>query len=52
MGDHLALGTASELTDHFGSQHERGIDRFYIWFTDFAPPETIARFGEVIAAFR
>ena len=52
MGDHLAIGTAAELVDHFGSQRERGIDRFYVWFTDFAPPETIARFGEVIAALR
>ena len=38
MSEHVALGTTSELIDHFGAQHERGIDRFYIWFTDFAPP--------------
>jgi hypothetical protein len=28
-----------------------GVERFYTWFTDFAPPETLAAFGrEVIAA--
>ena len=29
---------------------DRGVERFYVWFTDFAPPETLAAFGaEVIA---
>ena len=51
MSEHVALGTTSELIEHFGAQHERGIDRFYIWFTDFAPSASITRFGEVIAAF-
>jgi hypothetical protein len=28
------------------------VERFYVWFTDFATPETVAAFGgEVIAAF-
>ena len=25
---------------------ERGVERFYIWFTDFANPETLAAFSE------
>ena len=28
----------------------RGVERFYVWFADFAPPETLARFGEVMEA--
>ncbi len=52
MGEHLAIGTPPELTDHFAQQHRHGIGRFYVWFTDFAPVETITRFGEVIAALR
>jgi alkanesulfonate monooxygenase SsuD/methylene tetrahydromethanopterin reductase-like flavin-dependent oxidoreductase (luciferase family) len=48
---HLA-GDADELIGQFRALHERGIDRFYAWFTDFAKPETLAGFGsEVIGAF-
>lgn len=46
-------GTGPELVEQFGALHERGIDRFYAWFTDFAAPETLAGFGdEVIATLR
>jgi alkanesulfonate monooxygenase SsuD/methylene tetrahydromethanopterin reductase-like flavin-dependent oxidoreductase (luciferase family) len=45
-----AIGSASELLDHFGELSERGVERFYVWFTDFAPPETVARFGESVIA--
>ncbi|GAA0960118.1 LLM class flavin-dependent oxidoreductase [Actinocorallia libanotica] len=50
MGAGLALGTAEELTARFTRLHADGIDRFYVWFTDFAPPETLHRFAEVITA--
>jgi len=40
------IGTASELVDHYGQLAERGIERVYTWFCDFAPPETLAEFGE------
>jgi alkanesulfonate monooxygenase SsuD/methylene tetrahydromethanopterin reductase-like flavin-dependent oxidoreductase (luciferase family) len=40
------IGTASELVDHYGELGERGIERVYTWFCDFAPPETLAEFGE------
>jgi alkanesulfonate monooxygenase SsuD/methylene tetrahydromethanopterin reductase-like flavin-dependent oxidoreductase (luciferase family) len=44
------IGTGPELVDHFGRLEERGIERVYVWFCDFAPPETLAAFGsEVIA---
>ena len=43
-------GTAAELVDHFGRLADQGIERVYAWFSDFAPPDTLARFGaEVIA---
>ena len=32
------------------SQRARGVERHYVWFADFAPPETLHRFAEVIAA--
>jgi alkanesulfonate monooxygenase SsuD/methylene tetrahydromethanopterin reductase-like flavin-dependent oxidoreductase (luciferase family) len=50
MGDAAVVGTTDELVQHFGALRDRGVERFYAWFTDFAPPETLARFGEVIAA--
>ena len=42
------VGTADELVDYFGSLSERGIERVYVWFCDFAPPETLAAFGETV----
>ncbi|MGE0877713.1 MAG: LLM class flavin-dependent oxidoreductase [Acidimicrobiia bacterium] len=44
------VGSAEELVDHFGKLADRGIERFYVWFTDFAPAETIAAFGEGVIA--
>ena len=44
----VAVGDAGELRAHFDEVHARGIDRFYVWFTDFAPPATLAAFGEGI----
>jgi alkanesulfonate monooxygenase SsuD/methylene tetrahydromethanopterin reductase-like flavin-dependent oxidoreductase (luciferase family) len=48
MGDTAVIGTAGEVADRFCALRERGIERFYVWFADFAPPETLHRFGEVI----
>jgi alkanesulfonate monooxygenase SsuD/methylene tetrahydromethanopterin reductase-like flavin-dependent oxidoreductase (luciferase family) len=43
------LGTGPELVDHFGRLADQGIGRVYAWFSDFAPPDTLAAFGtEVI----
>lgn len=45
------VGTAPELVDHFGALAGRGVERVYTWFADFAPPDTLAEFGDdVIAA--
>ena len=46
FGDIPVVGTAPELVDYFGSLAERGVERVYVWFCDFAPPETLAAFGE------
>jgi alkanesulfonate monooxygenase SsuD/methylene tetrahydromethanopterin reductase-like flavin-dependent oxidoreductase (luciferase family) len=40
------IGSAAELVDHYGRLAERGVERVYTWFCDFAPPETLAEFGE------
>jgi alkanesulfonate monooxygenase SsuD/methylene tetrahydromethanopterin reductase-like flavin-dependent oxidoreductase (luciferase family) len=50
MGRTLALGVASELVEHFGSLRERGVERFYVWFSDFAPESTLEEFGENVIA--
>ncbi len=44
------IGTAPELVDHFGELAERGIERVYTWFCDFAPPDTLRAFGEEVIA--
>ena len=48
----LVIGGRDELLDHFSAMRERGVERFYVWFADFAPPETLEAFGaEVISSF-
>ena len=45
-------GDANELVDHYGAHVELGVERFYVWFSDFAPPATLDAFGsQVISAF-
>jgi len=41
-------GSAAELVDHFGARAEQGVERTYVWMTDFARPETLAEFGETV----
>jgi alkanesulfonate monooxygenase SsuD/methylene tetrahydromethanopterin reductase-like flavin-dependent oxidoreductase (luciferase family) len=50
MGANLVIGDVGELADHLGGLAARGVERFYLWFADFAPPATLDRFGEVIEA--
>ena len=52
MGENLVIGTAVELAEHFDSEAGRGIERFHLWFADFAPPGTLAGFAEVVEALR
>ena len=53
FGDGPVVGTAPELAEFFQTLADRGVERVYVWFCDFAPPETLMAFGEhVIAAPR
>jgi alkanesulfonate monooxygenase SsuD/methylene tetrahydromethanopterin reductase-like flavin-dependent oxidoreductase (luciferase family) len=50
FGSGPVIGTGNEIVDFYASTVAQGVERFYVWFTDFAPPETLAAFGsEVIA---
>jgi len=52
FGPSVVAGTGPELVDHFGALAERGFERIYAWFCDFAQPHTLAAFGDdVIGAF-
>ena len=47
----MLIGEGDELVAEFSRLRARGIDRFYVWLIDFAPPTTIEAFGaEVIAS--
>ncbi len=48
FGQFPVVGTGPELVEYFGSLGERGVERVYVWFCDFAPPETLAAFGESV----
>ena len=47
-GMHPVIGTAAELTGHFRALADRGVERFYVWFADFAPVPTLEGFAGVI----
>jgi alkanesulfonate monooxygenase SsuD/methylene tetrahydromethanopterin reductase-like flavin-dependent oxidoreductase (luciferase family) len=50
FGSGPVIGTGHEIVDFYASMADQGVERFYVWFTDFAPPETLEAFGaEVIA---
>jgi len=47
----LTVGSSAELLERFAGLHELGVERFYVGFTDYAEPDTIAAFGrEVISS--
>lgn len=51
QGEQLIIGNADEITQHCNSLTALGVERFYLWFTDFAAPATLAAFGrDVIGA--
>jgi len=49
-GGGLIIGNGHELVDLFGAMSERGIERVYTWFADFAAVDTLAASGERVAA--
>lgn len=48
LGDGLVCGDATELTAHFAELAAQGVERFYVWFADFAAPQTISEFAETV----
>ncbi|OMC38157.1 NADP oxidoreductase [Mycobacterium sp. GA-1841] len=48
LGDGLVCGDAAELTEHFAGLSAQGVERFYVWFADFAAPQTISEFAETV----
>lgn len=48
LGPGLVCGTAAELIEHFSSLAAQRVERFYVWFADFAAPESLAEFGESV----
>jgi alkanesulfonate monooxygenase SsuD/methylene tetrahydromethanopterin reductase-like flavin-dependent oxidoreductase (luciferase family) len=52
LGPGLVCGDADELIQHFAGLTAQRVERFYVWFADFAVPDSLAEFGEsVIKAF-
>jgi alkanesulfonate monooxygenase SsuD/methylene tetrahydromethanopterin reductase-like flavin-dependent oxidoreductase (luciferase family) len=52
LGPGLVCGDADELIQHFAGLIAQRVERFYVWFADFAVPDSLAEFGEsVIKAF-
>jgi hypothetical protein len=49
MAKDVVIGTVPELVDHFTGLADSGIDRFYAWFTDFAPVSTLELVADVIS---
>jgi alkanesulfonate monooxygenase SsuD/methylene tetrahydromethanopterin reductase-like flavin-dependent oxidoreductase (luciferase family) len=50
LGSGLVCGDAEELVEHFTNLSTQGVTRFYVWFSDFAKPATLAEFAENVLA--
>jgi alkanesulfonate monooxygenase SsuD/methylene tetrahydromethanopterin reductase-like flavin-dependent oxidoreductase (luciferase family) len=49
-GRGAVIGDSAELCEHFGAWTEKGVERAYVWFSDFAEVGTLEQFGaEVIS---
>jgi alkanesulfonate monooxygenase SsuD/methylene tetrahydromethanopterin reductase-like flavin-dependent oxidoreductase (luciferase family) len=48
LGSGLVCGDADELTQHFAGLAAQQVERFYVWFADFANPESLHEFGETV----
>ncbi|OIN81311.1 LLM class flavin-dependent oxidoreductase [Mycobacterium malmoense] len=52
LGSGLVCGDADELIRHFTGLAAQRVERFYVWFADFAVPDSLHEFGEsVIKSF-
>jgi alkanesulfonate monooxygenase SsuD/methylene tetrahydromethanopterin reductase-like flavin-dependent oxidoreductase (luciferase family) len=52
LGQGLICGDAAELRDHFAGLTEQGVERFYVWFADFAAPDTLTEFAETVIGYK
>ena len=48
LGPGLVCGDADELVAHFNGLAAQRVERFYVWFADFAVPGSLAEFGESV----
>ncbi|AXN51328.1 F420-dependent glucose-6-phosphate dehydrogenase [Mycobacterium marinum] len=48
LGTGLVCGGAGEMIEHFAGLAAQGVQRFYVWFADFAAADTLAEFGESV----
>jgi alkanesulfonate monooxygenase SsuD/methylene tetrahydromethanopterin reductase-like flavin-dependent oxidoreductase (luciferase family) len=48
LGSGLVCGDADELTQHFAGLAAQRVERFYVWFADFANPDSLHEFGETV----
>jgi alkanesulfonate monooxygenase SsuD/methylene tetrahydromethanopterin reductase-like flavin-dependent oxidoreductase (luciferase family) len=50
LGSGLVCGDAAQLVEHFEGLSGQGVERFYVWFADFAQPATLVEFAETVIA--
>ena len=43
-----AFGAADELIEHFAARRDAGIERIYVWTSDFADPDNLTELGETV----
>ena len=48
LGPGLVCGDAEELTTYFADLAAARVERFYVWFADFAAPQSLTEFGETV----
>jgi alkanesulfonate monooxygenase SsuD/methylene tetrahydromethanopterin reductase-like flavin-dependent oxidoreductase (luciferase family) len=48
LGPGLVCGDAGELVAHFAGLAAQRVERFYVWFADFAAAQTLEEFGETV----
>lgn len=48
LGSGLVCGDADGLIAHFAGLAAQRVERFYVWFADFAVPESLHEFGESV----
>jgi hypothetical protein len=48
LGPGLVCGDADELIAHFAGLAAARVERFYVWFADFAVPQSLTEFGETV----